>query len=358
MQAHGVGTAARSNNFDALRLLAALLVIWSHQFAVMGLPVPQLLHNEPGALGVVIFFAISGYLVTLSWLADPHLGRFAARRALRIWPGLTAAVLLCALVLGPLVTSLPVKAYFAHPLTWDYLRNLWLDTQFALPGVFDGNVLASSVNGPLWTIPLEVGCYAFLAAAGALGLMRWRWVAPLVFLALLLGMQWRYSPAPGAAMPAWSFGLQYGMVFALGATLACWRHLWIGRRPIAMAAMLLVIGALYFKGPAIIAGQAPLLALALVAVVAGSASTPILKHAGHFGDFSYGLYIYAFPVQQLVAWHFADRLGYGAALACTVAGTGLLAVLSWHLLEKKALTFKPARPASGVSKIPSAQVTG
>ncbi|MFT8095014.1 acyltransferase family protein, partial [Salmonella enterica] len=77
MQAHGVGTAARSNNFDALRLLAALLVIWSHQFAVMGLPGPQLLHNEPGALGVVIFFAISGYLVTLSWLADPHLGRFA-----------------------------------------------------------------------------------------------------------------------------------------------------------------------------------------------------------------------------------------------------------------------------------------
>ena len=67
MQAHGVGTAARSNNFDALRLLAALLVIWSHQFAVMGLPVPQLLHNEPGALGVVIFFAISGYLVTPTW---------------------------------------------------------------------------------------------------------------------------------------------------------------------------------------------------------------------------------------------------------------------------------------------------
>src|SRR5256885_8447758 len=125
------------------------------------------------------------------------------------------------------------------------------------------------------------------------------------------------------------------MVFALGATLACWRHLWIGRRPIAMAAMLLVICALYFKGPAIIAGQAPLLALAVVAQVAGSASTPVLKHAGHFGDFSYGLYIYAFPVQQLVAWHFADRLGYGAALACTVARTGLLAVLSWHLLGKE-----------------------
>lgn len=263
MQAHGAGTSARSNNFDALRLLAALLVIWSHQFAVMGLPVPQLLHNEPGALGVVIFFAISGYLVTLSWLADPHLGRFAARRALRIWPGLIAAVLLCAFVLGPLVTTLPLKAYLAHPLTWDYLRNLWLDTQFALPGVFDGNVLASSVNGPLWTIPLEVGCYAFLAAAGALGVMRWPWVAPLAFLALLLGMQWHYSPAPGAAMPAWSFGLQYGMVFALGATLACWRHLWIERRPLAMTAMLLLLAVLYFKGPAIIAGQAPLLALAV-----------------------------------------------------------------------------------------------
>jgi peptidoglycan/LPS O-acetylase OafA/YrhL len=171
-------------------------------------------------------------------------------------------------------------------------------------------------------------------------------------------MQWHYSPAPGAAMPAWSFGLQYGMVFALGATLACWRHLWIERRPLAMTAMLLLLAVLYFKGPAIIAGQAPLLALAVFSVVAGSASTPLLKHAGHFGDFSYGLYIYAFPVQQLVVWHFADRLGYGAALACTVAGTGLLAVLSWHLLEKQALTFKPARPASGAPKIPSSHVTG
>ena len=177
----------RANNFDALRLFAALLVIWGHQFAIMGRPVPLILGgNEPGAVGVVMFFAISGYLVTLSWLADPHLLRFAARRALRIWPALCVVVLLCIVVLGPLVTTLPQAAYWKSAGTWDYLSNIWLKTRYALPGVFDGNPVASSVNGPLWTIPLEVTCYAILAALGVCGITRTRWSGPAIFLILLI----------------------------------------------------------------------------------------------------------------------------------------------------------------------------
>lgn len=312
----------------------------------MGRPVPLLWHNEPGAVGVVLFFAISGYLVTVSWLADPHLLRFAARRALRIWPGLLAAVLLCAAVLGPLVSPLPADQYWRHPLTLEYFANLWLDTRYALPGVFEGNPFPSSVNGPLWTIPLEVLCYAALALLGTLGLVHLRPFAPLLLLTLAAALEWRYSVAPGQPVPAWSPLLQYALMFTLGASLACWRTAWLGRRLLTAAVLVALLLLLRWTGPAIIGGQVPLLICATLAVVGGTASTPLLERAGHWGDFSYGLYIYAFPVQQLVVWAFANQIGFAAALGLSVAGALLLAALSWQLLEKTALAFKPRRASA------------
>ena len=337
---------SRSNNFDALRLVAALLVIWGHQFAIMGRSVPLFWHNEPGAVGVVLFFAISGYLVTISWLADPHLLRFAARRALRIWPGLIAAVLLCVGVLGPLVSTLPAAEYWSHSLTRGYFANMWLDTRYALPGVFDSNPFPSSVNGPLWTIPLEVTCYVALALLGALGLVRMRFFPPLMLLTLAAALQWRYSPTADELMPAWSPLLQYALFFTLGASLACWRAVWLPRRLLTAAVLVALLLLLRLMGPAVISGQVPLLVIATLGVIWGTAATPLLHRAGHWGDFSYGLYIYAFPVQQLIIWVFANQIGFAAALGLSIAGALLLAALSWHLLEKPALAFKPRRVPS------------
>ena len=336
----------RSNNFDALRLAAALLVIWGHQFPILGIPTPLIAHNEPGALGVVMFFAISGYLVTLSWRADPHLGRFALRRGLRIWPGLTVAVLLCVLILGPLVTRLPLPEYFSSSGTLHYIRNLWLDTQFVLPGVFTGNPIVHSVNGPLWTIPLEVGCYIALALTGAMGAMRTRWVAPVVLLAMMSTLQRRYSIPTGEPVPEWSFGLQYGMVFALGSTLAVWSDYWRGR--ILTAAVLWTVScyALHLWGPQPLAGQAVILGLGGLAVLLGQASWPLLRNVGRSGDMSYGLYIYAFPVQQLLVTWGAQHWGFSPALLATLVASFTLAALSWHFVEKPALNFKPQRPAN------------
>jgi peptidoglycan/LPS O-acetylase OafA/YrhL len=345
----------RSNNFDALRLMAALLVIWGHQFPILGLPTPLITHNEPGALGVVMFFAISGYLVTQSWRADPHLGRFALRRALRIWPGLTVAVLLCVVVLGPLVTTLPLREYFTSSGTLLYLRNLWLNMRFALPGVFESNPIVQSVNGPLWTIPLEVGCYVALGLAGVLGAVRTRWVAPVVLVGMMSALQWRYSVPAGAAVPEWSFGLQYGMVFALGSTLAVWADLWRGRILAATSLWTVSCYALHIWGPQPLASQAIILSLGGLAVLLGQASWPLLRSAGRWGDVSYGLYIYAFPIQQLLVTLGAQHWGFNPALAATLAASFTLAALSWHWVEKPALNFKPQRPtASGGSKLTQA----
>lgn len=332
----------RVNNFDALRLMAALLVIWSHQFALMGRPVPLIFGNEPGALGVVLFFAISGYLVTQSWSADPHVARFALRRVLRIWPALTVLVLLSVFVLGPWLTELPLTQYFRHPVTRDHLYNLVLHTHISLPGIFVSNPHPGSLNGPLWTIPLEVGCYVALAMMGGVGLMRSRWFSLGVFVGLATILQWRYSASP---FPQWSFALQYAMIFALGSALSSWHSVWRPRPWVAAILVLAACSLTYQYGPAPLNSQSPLFALAGLGIVWGTCCTPGIAQAGRFGDFSYGLYIYGFPVQQIIIGYFSNQLSFLVALGMSVVGALFFAVLSWHVVEKPALRWKPRRPS-------------
>src|ERR1700682_3542798 len=137
-------TAHHRNNFDALRLIAALSVVFSHSFLIAegseaNEPFVWLSGNQCilGLVGVFVFFVISGYLVTESWCRSPMPGHFALRRGLRIYPGLAVNVALCALLIGPLVTSLPLSAYFAGPELGDFLvKTLTLKPgPLALPGV-------------------------------------------------------------------------------------------------------------------------------------------------------------------------------------------------------------------------------
>ncbi len=339
---HVTPLATRHNNFDAVRLFAAFLVLWGHQFALMGKRVPLILGNEPGALGVVMFFTLSGYLVTLSWMADPHAGRFTLRRALRIWPGLMAAVVFCTAVVGPLFTTLSLQEYALSYGTWQYFTNLWLDTRYWLPGVFQSHPYPLTVNGTLWTIRLEVGCYVALGLAGVLGLLRWRVTGLLALVVLATALQWRYAERAGIRLPPWSAGLQYGLMFGLGVALASMNNLMLRRRTAAMALLLTATTALYWLGPSPLYGQASLLALGGSAVILGSCATTGLVNAGRYGDFSYGLYIYGFPVQQAVVALGGTEWGFLPALLLGLVITLVLAALSWHVIEKPALSLKPS----------------
>src|SRR5690348_4770379 len=120
-QGGGLQTS-RSNNFDAVRLLAALSVVFSHSFLIAeGSEASEWFVRVTGnqcvlgLVGVFVFFIISGYLVTESWCRNPLPAGFALRRALRIYPGLLVNVLVCALLIGPVVSSLPLAAYLAGP---------------------------------------------------------------------------------------------------------------------------------------------------------------------------------------------------------------------------------------------------
>ena len=180
-------SSQHSNNFDAIRIAAALAVLVSHHYALTAQAEPSFLGLHTwGGTAVIVFFVISGYLVTSSWYNDPSALRFAQRRILRIWPALAVVVVLTAYGLGAWVTSLPLMEYWKHRATLDYLLNIKLNVHYVLPGVFESNPYPRGVNGSLWTIPLEVRCYVVMALAGLLGLMRYRGVWMLLIAAYLV----------------------------------------------------------------------------------------------------------------------------------------------------------------------------
>jgi len=336
--------AHRLNNFDAVRMVAALTVLVSHQFSLTGHGEAGLFEvHSWGGVAVLVFFSISGFLVAQSWDNDPRLHAFMARRLLRVWPALAVAVVLTACVLGPLIGSMPWRDYVHDPLFRRYFKILRFSNQLFLPTGFEGNVLGRVINGSLWTIPIEMKCYVALAVVGALGLLRPRWrpLLAVLLVAVAAGYLW---PAP------WRYGwivrrdmpLEFMLCFAFG--MLCHYHRPRTTGPGAWP----LLAAAWAAGAVAYAAHQQVLALVLwvplTAVWAGTSSWPVVRRLGRFGDVSYGLYIYAFPTQQLMIWLYKDRLPWGAVLLLAIAGTMALAFASWHGVEKHALRWKPRTP--------------
>lgn len=325
----------RLNNFDFLRVTAAFAVLISHQFVLSGRPEPVTAFGSWGGVGVLVFFAISGFLVAGSWHADPHIGRFAARRLLRIWPALVCAVLLTVFVLGPLVTTLPLKNYWQSGVTWTYLKVLGLwDFHTQLLGTFPASSQAGSVSGSLWTIPIEMKCYALLALFGVLGVWHRKWAA--LILAGCVFAWFFFLSGIGYDNPL-RMKLQMGIVFLAAVCMFQVRELWMGSRASVFLGSGLVIAAIWHLG---LQELAFTLGLPVVIVIFGTWATPLVRRFGRFGDASYGLYIYAYPVQQTVLWMGGALLDFWTGLLIVVCVTTSLAFLSWYLVEKPTIALK------------------
>ena len=160
----------RDNNFNLIRIIAALAVLVTHSFAVAigsgdAEPFRGSLGMTMGSIAVDVFFITSGFLVTSSLLNRQSTIEFVWARVLRIFPALLAMLLLTVFALGVFLTSLPISAYFSLPMTYIYLAKnatLLMGVAYNLPGVFDSNPYKSAVNGSLWTMPHEVRMYAIL----------------------------------------------------------------------------------------------------------------------------------------------------------------------------------------------------
>jgi peptidoglycan/LPS O-acetylase OafA/YrhL len=331
----------RRNNFDALRLVAAASVVFSHAFLIAEgtqehEPLVWLTGRQSilGLAGVFVFFAISGFLVTQSWDETGNPGRFLAKRALRIFPGLVVALLVAAFVLAPFVTSLPLAAYFARPEPYRFvLGNALLDTTVhELPGVmFVDNPVGLEVNGTMWTLRYEFEMYLMVLTLGLLRLLN----LPVALGLLGLGVACLET---GALKIFGTWGWLLGF-FAAGMVLYKLRHTRIFDWRVALlAAVGLVLSVPLRQFIALF----PIFGCYLALWLALNQRLPVVP-AARFGDLSYGIYIYGWPVEEAVVWLHGGHAAWWQVFGVALPATAALAFLSWHLVERPALRLKPGR---------------
>ncbi|HEX7969426.1 MAG TPA: acyltransferase [Stellaceae bacterium] len=341
----------RTNNFDALRLLAAALVIFSHAFLLN----QGRQDNEPlmlatggqtilGVVGVFVFFVVSGFLVTQSFESTGSPLRFLAKRALRIYPGLAACILLCTFVLGPLVASLPLGTYLTSAGVYDFLfSNLMLNVEHnGLPGVrFTGFAVGDIVDGPLWSLPCEVVMYLMVLGLGSLRLLRLSLLVPL--LALGLACLWFDTAASGWFIGSVGWLLPF---FVAGMILYKLRDTRVFDGRLAILALVGLVASAVLGGFVLLF---PLCGAYLVLYAALDRRLPMIP-AARFGDLSYGLYIYGWPVEQTLLYATGGTLTWWRLFLLALPISAALAFLSWHLVEKLALRLKPrSLPGAGAA---------
>lgn len=345
----------RRNNFDTLRIIAAISVLVSHSFPLaLGKGWPQPLHalsreqTDLGSFAVLVFFAISGYLITQSFDRTPRPGRFLKARCLRIFPALFVTAAAAALILGPVVTSLPPSSYFARRDWISYVlgNSLLVHMHYALPGVFENNPYPSAVNGSIWTLQYEFLMYFVVLGLGVSRLLRPKVVLAVLVTVLLL--EWRWLGGNYAL---------FGGPFAGGAALYLWRdRVPLDWRLAALSAVLLVVGLVIggFRIAFALFGTYLVIYLALARSVR-------LPNLARWGDLSYGVYVFAFPIEQTLSYLFAPGLTWYAEVLIALPIALGLAALSWRFVEKPALRLKgaassqPAAPAftgSGAGGMP------
>jgi peptidoglycan/LPS O-acetylase OafA/YrhL len=344
-------TTNRDNNFNLIRFLAATLVLYSHSYALtLGRgnvdPLKGLIGMTWGHIAVDIFFVTSGFLIAGSFFVRNNLFVFFWSRALRIFPALIVAILACVFIFGLWFTTLSPWEYITDPKTREFLlknMTLFFGVEYFLPGVFETNPWDKTVNGSLWTLPYELKMYVLLAFV----LVAIKFVKKssnyLDFKYYLLML------AVGSVFINFSIHFEWFEVtrfvedftrlfsmFFIGAAIFVWRDS-IRMSTGVFAAMSLVLlistmdNDLFYLSYCLFL---PYMVFYLAYVPSGK-----VRQFNRTGDYSYGIYIYAYPVQQSVVAVFPE-VSVGMMVVLSFVVTLILSMLSWHLVEKKCLKMK------------------
>lgn len=339
MYLHEASTG-RDNNLNLLRFCAATLVVYAHSFNQEGEPFRSLFFIGAGDWGVDIFFLVSGFLICKSWLNKGNLVDFAWARFLRIYPALWVSNLFFVLLVGGLLSQLPLGEFLRQPGTISYLvknSTMILGAQMKLPNLFDGG--STAFNIPLWTLPHELQMYMLLASLGLLGLARRSLVTGSLcaFGFFLWGLHLtEVLTSDNTERFRFIYHFFAGAVaYNLRARIPL-RLTWF-----VAVLVILVCGALVFPQPWV---RTLLLAVGTPYLVLWFAFAPrgAIRGFNRVGDYSYGIYILACPFQVLVL-HLLPQLTRLQHFALSMAITLPLAMLSWHLLEKHALRLRQPR---------------
>lgn len=293
-----------STNVNFIKFIAAIMVIMSHAFTLSSgtstsewFSVLSRGQCTMGGIAVYIFFFYSGLLITRSLERSLTAKLYFANRIRRIIPPLMVTVVISAVVLGPLVTTLPLSEYFTDSKTYCYLLNGFCVLIHDLPGVFTNNVYVSTVNGSLWALPVEVICYVVCYF-----LFRWKMNRKLPMKILMV-----LSVLFAIAVHILSGYVQFGLISAIvlpillffagivyyvfrDAIKMDWRYFILAVAVILISALTgtLMLG-LYVAFPYVLA-------------FAGFGCKRVSEKLGNLGKISYGIYLCGFPIQQSLVW--------------------------------------------------------
>ncbi|MGA2159124.1 MAG: acyltransferase [Dehalococcoidia bacterium] len=340
-------TSGRKNNLDVIRLGAALMVIFSHAFGLAINWVPKVpfykgidnglgfRDNNFALLGLQIFFIVSGFLITKSYMDNRDPVRFLWARFLRIFPALICVILITTFVIGPLFTVHPLVIYLTSGPTYSYLSNITLYGYTAsLPGVFNNTAL----NVPLWTLKYEFTFYFVTLFLGILTLLSRRrivlglFITSLVLSYLKISLSNIQSQTTIVLTVFWLF-----TYFGAGMVAYLYReYIPIDARLFLFAVVILIISSL---GSGL---EDNLLVFFLTYIVLFIAYSPRVKlsYLTKYGDFSYGMYIWAFPLQKIVVSLVGTPINPWLMVLISFCMAFVLGGLSWHLVEKRMLKLK------------------
>ena len=334
--------SGRDNNFNLIRFLAAGLVIWSHAFRLLDPPQVLLMNRAfglgAGDLGVDIFFILSGFLIAKS-MDGKTLAEFIWARCTRIYPALWVSIIGSVLVAALVFTDEPPLRFLMSGTTLSYLvHNATVlppvGVQITLPHAF--SYADGRFNYSLWTLPFELGMYGLLAALGVSFGLRGRYVGALAALGAMTGLLLRDLGSAGPMVGPYA---RFLYLFFAGASAYALRGRiilsgWIVIGLACTIAAAVAITQAHFVRQAVLLLALPYLLLWLGLVPGGT-----LRLWNRLGDYSYGMYIYACPVQVALFSTGATTTGT-ANFALAMLITLPIAVASWHLLEKSALRMR------------------
>ncbi|HWS77843.1 MAG TPA: acyltransferase [Thermomonas sp.] len=319
-----------------LRIIAALMVIYGHSFVLardVGTTDVFLRNGWPfysGDIAVMMFFVISGFMVSGSYLARANLADFMTARLLRIVPAFLFVLVACALIVGPLFTTLDAAGYFSSADVHRYItRNLAFSSEMAwtLPGVFTDHRM-TSVNGSLWTLPAEMRMYLLVAAMGVFGLLRnWRFGTVALLALLVAGVM---HPR---LLPVHTDWLRLGAFFCVGILAQLHKDRIEIRHDVMLA--LGVLTYISYNTQSFVW----LLGLSISYFCFWFAYRTRHVELGKLGDPSYGIYLWGWPVQQVTVSVFPGITPMPNFLASAMAAIAL-GILSWHFIERPALSLK------------------
>ncbi len=334
----------RSNNLDFIRLVMASLVILTHSFDVFietKLPEPLTFLTRgqltSGAFAVGVFFLVSGYLVTASGLSSKSIFDFFRKRVLRVHPGFIVSCAICLFLVGPIAAS-DVGAYYSEISLFRFIRDALLLEVVEMPPAFQAPY---SVNGTLWMIQIEFLCYVLLGIILGARLLNKRVVALGIVAAWAL-MAVPLFPAVFSRLPAQgtiaflNSHFRFATFFFIGSMGYLMRDRIPYRPSWALGAL-----AVFALGAATGTGYLlfPLAMAYMVAFVGFYPGLPIADFAKK-RDLSYGIYLYGWPVQFILAAHLGRQMNPYLFSLISLPLACIAAFVSWTFVEGPALRLK------------------